>query len=361
MSIYITGVGVASSLGLGFANFSRAVLDGSQGFQGPWLDEDGSIVADGAYLVDQYDIVQILGKRKGTRILDRTAAFAVGCSAMALNDRPRIKEAYTEDELGIVLGTLNGSISQVVEFLKLTRNQAEPWMVSPEGFPNTVMNFAAGQCSIWHQVKAVNTTVVGGTLAGLLSLRYAKRMIECGHAKAIVCGSVEEYTKFSDTAVQRTYSTGYPDTPVVMGEGGVMFTLEDGAAQDLSACTRYAELCACEVAFLQDGVDPVTQIIDTIYRTLDKAQVNLKDLAVVVESGAQRRGALEASALERLLAGTEVPRYDLYRHTGYCISATSSLQLAALIAHIQGSGRAGLAVCLSAGGNLGVCVLRGGV
>ena len=353
MKVQITGVGVLSALGTGSQAFNQAVIERKQGFNEQTQDKTGQLFSDGAYVIPDFNIVEILGKRKGTRVLDRTAALAVGSSALAIRDRAGFTDCYGEDDLGVALGTVNGSISQVVEFLELTRNQADPWMVSPEGFPNTVMNFAAGQTSIWHQAKAVNTTIVGGTMAGILSLRYAQRMLEFNHAKAMLAGSVEEHYSIT----QQAQHFMHPHTQnIALGEGGAMFVVEQAG----SSLNPLADLLACEVEFTGNN-DPVQSINQCIYRALDKAQVDLTEISAIVDTGACRQGEAEQQVVNQLASASQCEHYSLAQHTGYCVSATSSLQTAALIALLNraNSANAGIVITSSASGNIGVLVLKG--
>jgi 3-oxoacyl-(acyl-carrier-protein) synthase len=63
---------------------------------------------------------------------------------------------------------------------------------SADGFANTVINAAAGQVAIWHDLRGVNSTIAGGITSGLQAIAYATELIRSGQETAILTGGAEE-------------------------------------------------------------------------------------------------------------------------------------------------------------------------
>ena len=59
-------------------------------------------------------------------------------------------------------------------------------------FANTVINAAAGQAAIWHDLRGVNSTIAGGIPSGLQALAYATELIRSGQATVLLAGGAEE-------------------------------------------------------------------------------------------------------------------------------------------------------------------------
>lgn len=359
MDVVITGWGVVSSIGIGNDDFVEGVRSRSSGMKPIEGFEDSSFPMEQACIVKDYNVAKVLGKKKGTRVLDRTAALAVGATAMAIRDAGVEMTEDLEHETGVVLGTLNGSVSRIVELLRDTQTTEEPWMVSPEAFPNTVMNFAAGQCSIWHRLRAVNTTISGGKLACILALRYARRMLQFGHAGAILAGSTEEFSEMIAWGAHKTAPEGA--TPP-LGEGCGMFFLESAERAEKAGRKPRATLLSCEMDFHNEG-DQGETVAACIKRALDKAGATTKDVWAIAESGLGVIDHAEARGLELALAGhTPAHRYPVGRHMGYCVSASAALQMASLLALFrgeEGQGRIGLVTSASVNGSVGCAVMRG--
>jgi 3-oxoacyl-[acyl-carrier-protein] synthase II len=69
---------------------------------------------------------------------------------------------------------------------------AGPIYAKPMDFANSVINAAAGQTAIWHDLRGVNTTLSGGTTAGLQALGYAADLVAGGRAEAVLAGGADE-------------------------------------------------------------------------------------------------------------------------------------------------------------------------
>src|SRR5712691_2258998 len=245
-TLAISGWGVISAIGIGPEAFGAALRAGQCGCKRVEGGADGALPTDLACTVPEFEPARFLGP-KGTRVMDRTTGLAVAATGMALAHSGVTITRENEDRVGMVLGTSNGSMRSTFEYTRETLGPGKPYLVSPELFPNTVMNCAAGQCAIWHNLKALNPTISGGRLAGVLALRYARRMLRSGYADLVLAGAVEEFCpelawgSFLATA-SRTSDRA------VLGEGAAIFALESRQAAEAAGRTPRAEVLACEAA-----------------------------------------------------------------------------------------------------------------
>src|ERR1700731_3572710 len=112
--------------------------------------------------VRDFDVRETLG-RTGTRSMDRAAGLAVTTTRRLLEragtaNKPLAADTpladtplagYAPANVGVVLGVSDG-IKSVMDFLRDTWTREKPYDVDPSHVPRTLMNFAAGQCAIWH-------------------------------------------------------------------------------------------------------------------------------------------------------------------------------------------------------------------
>jgi len=84
-----------------------------------------------------------------------------------------------------------GSVRTIAEFDRRALT-AGPAYVKPFDFANSVINAAAGQAAIHHRLTGVNTTLAGGTTAGLQALAHGADLIRLGRARAVLAGGAEE-------------------------------------------------------------------------------------------------------------------------------------------------------------------------
>ena len=253
--VVITGAGVVSSLGVSPAALHGALCEGESGIAPVELfDLDGVPTRVGGQ-IRGFAPGDYLGKGN-FRPLDRTAQLTASAAQLAL-DASGLgagRDEESGDELGLVLGTMFGSVHTISEFDRRAL-VAGPQYVKPLDFANSVINAAAGQTAIWHQLRGVNSTVAGGPTAGLQALAYAADLIRIGRTEALLAGGVEElcfesFFGFSrtgwmapgcvaqdsvaqDSVAQDSVaqdSTSSPPCPVPLAAGRNGFTLGEGAA-----------------------------------------------------------------------------------------------------------------------------------
>jgi len=314
--------------------------------------------ADAVVPARPFDIAEILGQRKGTRVLDRLAQLAVGACTHALRDAG-VTTAGREEEIGVVLGTQNGSLSQVAQFLRETYTLDKPWMISPETFPNTVMNFAAGQCAIWHKLRAVNTTISGGSLSGLSSLKYAMRMLMHGRACIMLAGGAEELTP--ETAWYYSAARG-GKTFTRLGEGAAMMCLStEERAVNGAGCV--VEVAACELGHSDSPHRSSETMEQMVGRSLERAGCLSAEVDYIVSGlGDERESepSAEKQVINRLFANCATVHVPMRHVAGECFSANTALQLVAacLLLEQAGPGHTALVTGISEQRNLGCAVLQ---
>jgi 3-oxoacyl-[acyl-carrier-protein] synthase II len=248
---------------------------------------------------------------------------------------------------------------------------SEPYMVSPEAFPNTVMNFAAGQCAIWNKLRAVNTTISGGRMAGILALRYARRMLQFGYAEGILVGSVEELSAPLAWATHTLCAARGQKAPR-LGEGCAIFMLERAEAVERAGRTPCAEILACEAGFDAPALDGAAApgslgraLAQCVRRALERASLTPADVWAVSSraSGMATLDEAEAQGLALALEGHRPGEtIAIGQRIGECFSASGALQLASLLALFDNAGasagRIGLVTSVSHSGGVGCAIVR---
>jgi 3-oxoacyl-[acyl-carrier-protein] synthase II len=123
--------------------------------------------------------------------LDRISRIVTSAAQRALDAAGFSRQLRAEREVGLVLGTMFSGLRTIAEFDRrgLTRG---PSYISPLDFANTVINAAAGQTAIWHDLRGVNTTVAGSAASGLQAIANAADLIRSGRADALLAGGTDE-------------------------------------------------------------------------------------------------------------------------------------------------------------------------
>jgi 3-oxoacyl-[acyl-carrier-protein] synthase II len=347
--VNITNWSAVSGYGHGRAAFTAGVL-AARRTDTP-IDPARWQVPDArACLVPQFDPRTALG-RKGTRTMNRVTGLAVaavgelaartgrdadGATATATAGAATGKpgdldeldgpDGFEAEPLGggtaLVLGTTTGSVQSMMDFTRASVTGERPFDVEPGLIPNSVLNCAAAQCAIWHQMQGPNTTLAGGRASGLLALAYARRLLLLGRAEAALCGGAEEYSPARSWLEH--HSRG--GTPALLGEGAavVRVQLADGPG-------TLASILALESMVSRPGQDEADMVKTTVRRALERAGVARSQVWAAAAGGS---GTGERLALARLFGSAALDRVpntaDLLGDTG-AVSATFQL-IAILVA-----------------------------
>jgi 3-oxoacyl-[acyl-carrier-protein] synthase II len=342
---YITGWSAISPLGIGRDPLIAAVRAGSAALPPDRRLGEGPV----RHRICDVDPIAILG-RKGTRTLDRITLLVAATSTHLLAEHA---DSLGDGlgELGLVLGTGAGSVDSIVEFTRDTFVRERPYLVNPAAFPNTVFNGPAGRTAIWHGLRGVNCTVAAGYLSGLAALRYATRMIRRGHASTLVVGCVEELSRpFAYAAERVATATRAADVvstavskPAVMGEGCVLFVVDDAATAAAQGREPLAEIVDFEfrTTLPGSGDDQAGILASAINALLARNGLGPSDIDMVSRGGAapERLNRDEHHALDAVFGAGAPVRLTVTDWTGDSFGALTGFQLAAALAAEPAIGR----------------------
>lgn len=311
--------------------------------------------------VRDFDVRETLG-RTGTRSMDRAAGLAVTTTRRLLEragpaEAPLAGDAplagYAPTDVGVVLGVSDG-IKSVMDFLRDTWTRDKPYDVDPSHVPRTLMNFAAGQCAIWHGVRGPNATICGSHATALLTLNYARRLLRNGHAQAVIWGAVEELSD-DRAAVESARTSADGGRPP--GEGCVMFLLESAETCPADR-TALAGVLAVEFGVWADLGGIRDALAGCLSRALKRAAVPRDEVfAVAPLSLAGLRGSAERAGAADVLGSVPVltKTADAIGDTG---AVSAAFQIIELLVEGAGSGRVGVATTADGEGRVGCALLR---
>lgn len=325
------------------------------------LDRDAwTAPYDRACLVPDFDVRRVLG-RKGTRSMDRVTGLAVTALRHLLHEDGERLPGIGEDA-GLVLGTHTGSAQSIMDFTRESLVSAKPFYVDPSLFPNTVMNCAAGQSAIWHQLKGPNTTIAGGRGTGLLALQYALRLQRAGRAETVLCGAVEEFSSARAWLDWHTRADSEEREKSLLGEGAAVWILESPEAARRHDRSGAAEVLGMEFGFAADSESARGVLADCVRALLNRNGVRAQEVwAVAPSQSAGTVGGAEIAALRDVLVGESAEFVSCSHLIGDTYAASSAFQVTALLALAEdgaADGRTALVTSVDRDGVVGAALLR---
>ncbi|MCH9647062.1 MAG: beta-ketoacyl-[acyl-carrier-protein] synthase family protein [Deltaproteobacteria bacterium] len=240
--VVVTGSSAITPLGDSPESLHRGLCDGATGLKNLELFPAEGLSCQLVGEIHEFSARHYLTSGN-LRPLDRTAQLATVAALRALEEAGFTAELRQQQDVGLVLGTLFGSVHTISAFDRRAL-EAGPKYAKPLDFANSVINAAAGQTAIWHDLRGVNSTICSGSPSGLQAIAYAADLIQTGRADTLLAGGADElcfesYLGFHRTGrVAGSGSTAASDeTPhpvpfaanrngFALGEGGALFLLE---------------------------------------------------------------------------------------------------------------------------------------
>jgi 3-oxoacyl-[acyl-carrier-protein] synthase II len=237
--VVITGAGVISPLGDSPACLHDSLCRGLSAIKPIKLFSTAGLGCPLGGEIADFDATKYLGQRN-LRPLDRTSRLVASAAQLALADTGWSIEMRNAQEIGLVLGTMFCSLHTISEFDRRAL-EAGPAYASPMDFSNTVINAAAGQTAIAHDLRAVNTTISTGVTSGLEAIAYATDLIRSGRERALLTGGADElcfesFYGFDRAGLLCRSNATAGDFPIpfdirrngsALGEGAALLMLED--------------------------------------------------------------------------------------------------------------------------------------
>ncbi len=190
--IVVTGISVISPVGTGKDEFWKNLTNGVSGIKPVTLFDVSKFNSKQAGEITDFDAKVYLGP-KGIRHIDRTSLLVSSGTVLTFRDADIKSNTYSEDELGIVVGSTYGSIDSISSFDFQSLREG-PNYVNPMDFPNTVLNAPASRASIFCKAKGLNTTISNGVTSSVDAIIYASDFLRMGRVRAVVAGGVHGLT-----------------------------------------------------------------------------------------------------------------------------------------------------------------------
>jgi len=263
--VVVTGMGIASPLGLGTENVWSRLLAGESGIGAIQSFDVSDLPAKIAGTIplgpksegklDLAEWIPIKDQKK----MDRFIHFALVAATEAVEDSGWTPE--TEEErcaTGVMIGSGIGGLETIFEASTLVL-QGKARRLSPFFIPSALINLASGHVSIKYGFKGPNHSVVTACATGVHAIGDAARLIQFGDADVMVAGGAESAVNILGMAgfcAARALSTSFNDTPAkasrpwdrdrdgfVMGEGAGVVVLEEYEHAKKRGAKIYAEVC----------------------------------------------------------------------------------------------------------------------
>jgi len=256
----VTGLGVASPIGISVGQFWKAALAGQSGvsalsaFDGLPMDAYRSRVAG---QIHDFKVGQYIDGPHAERV-DRYAQFAMVAAQEAVADSGLRLDRENPYRIGTMVGAgMGGMLIAEEEYHRVYQN-LKPNRVNPNFIPEVTLNSASGVIAIMCGAKGPNLTISTACSSSAHAIGLALGAIGTGQADVVIVAGADASIvplTFAGFCTLRALSTNFNDSPekasrpfsrtrdgFVMGEGAGALILESLAHAKKRRARIYAEV-----------------------------------------------------------------------------------------------------------------------
>ncbi len=262
--VVVTGMGIASPLGLGVENVWKRLINGESGISNIQSFDVKDLPARIAGQVPvgvKSDGKLDLGEWipvKDQKKMDRFIQLALVAAVEAIETSGWMPEdEASRCATGVMIGSGIGGLETIQEAATLVA-AGRTRRLSPFFIPSSLVNLASGHVSIRYGFKGPNHSAVTACATGVHAIGDAARLIALGDADVMVAGGAEAAIcelGIGGFCAARALSTKFNDTPTaasrpwdsdrdgfVMGEGAGVLVLEEYEHAKARGATIHAEV-----------------------------------------------------------------------------------------------------------------------
>jgi len=188
--VVVTGIGAITPLGNNVADYWNGLVNGVSGADLITRFDASKFKTRFACEVKNFEPTDFLD-RKEARKIDRFTQFALHVSDEAMLDAGLNKENINPDRVGVVFGSGIGGITTFqTEVSEFAKGDGTP-RFNPFFIPKMIMDIAAGQISMRHNLRGPNYAVVSACATSTNAIIDAFDLLRLGKSDIVLCGGSE--------------------------------------------------------------------------------------------------------------------------------------------------------------------------
>jgi len=188
--VVVTGIGALTPIGNNLDEYWNALLNGVSGAAPITQFDATKFRTRFACEIKNFEPTQFLDKKEA-RKLDRFTQLALVVSDQAMLDAGLNKENINPDRVGVVFASgIGGLITFQHEVTEFAKGDGTP-RFNPFFIPKMILDIAAGQISMRHNLRGPNYAVVSACASSTNAIMDAFNLIRLGKADMILTGGAE--------------------------------------------------------------------------------------------------------------------------------------------------------------------------
>lgn len=188
--VVVTGIGAITPIGNDLHEYWDGLINGVSGADFITQFNAEKFKTRFACEVKSFEATKYLD-RKEARKIDRFTQFALVVSDQAMADAGLNKDNINPDRIGVVFGSgIGGLITFQQEVVEFAKGDGTP-RFNPFFIPKMILDIAAGQISMRHNLRGPNFAVVSACATSTNAIIEAFNLLRLGKADIILTGGSE--------------------------------------------------------------------------------------------------------------------------------------------------------------------------
>ena len=345
--VYVTGMGVVSSLGLGRKAYWDALVAGRTGVSEVSLFDTASIGRHIAGEVKGFRARDFMSAAEARRV-GRCSAFAVAAARMAAEDAGMTNAQLAGDRTSVVLGTTMGEANVLGELQKAWIHQGSG-DIQPAKLPRYGTTLLPIHGARAFDARGMVQTLPAACAAGNYAIGFAADQIRAGRADVAISGAVEIIEKLESAGFARLGAMS-PDIcqpfdknrkGLILGEGAAMLVLESESSVLRRGATPLAEIggygLACDAHHITRPHPEGSGSIAAMRQALESSGLTVDDVDHINAHGTAtpNNDSVEARVINAVFGERPVPVTSIKSMIGHCMGASSAMEAIACVMSIQ--------------------------
>lgn len=345
--VFVTGLGVVSSVGTGRAPFWQSLLEGRSGtspITGFSTDDLGRSLAA---QVQDFRARDHLTAAEARRV-GRCSAFAIAAARLAVEDA-RIRDAHLQSErTAVVLGTTMGE-ADVIAALDAQWIANGPGAVDPRVLPRYAPSLLPIHVARNLGARGMVLTLPAACAAGNYAIGFAADLIRMGRADVVITGASEilqeiqfsGFVRLGAVAERQCQPFDMNRQGLIVGEGAGVLVLESEAHARRRDAELLAEIggygLACDAYHITRPHPDGTGSVAAMREAIRRSGLTPDDVTFVNAHGTGTRAndQVEARAMRDVFGDRSVPISSMKSMIGHCMGAASALEAVACVETVR--------------------------
>jgi 3-oxoacyl-[acyl-carrier-protein] synthase II len=345
--VYVTGIGVVSSIGLGREAFFRALETGTSGISPVASFDASQLGRQFAGEVKGFEARDHLTQAEHKR-MGRCSAMALAAARMAIADSGLDAARLAGRRTSVVLGTTMGEAQLLAEM-------DHEWIVNgPKAIKRSLIPKYGSTLLPIHVARAIGArgmvlTLPAACAAGNYAIGFAADLIRAGRADVVVTGAAEliqelqfsGFVRLAAMAPEKCQPFDLNRQGLLLGEGAGLLVLESEAHAKARGANIQAEVggygLSCDAYHITRPHPDAAGSIAAMRAAIARSGLVPDDIDYVNAhgTGTKHNDSAESKVVREVFGQRRVPISSMKSMLGHCMGAASALEAIGCVFTLQ--------------------------